>query len=91
MSHQQTTTVPSDSEAADATGREAFVQFDGWAGRYQVRVLVIGETAKRWRVRLERDTKLPGRRLSAGEAVLVPKSAVSFAMKDVPCLGGAGR
>jgi hypothetical protein len=92
MSHEQIARAQSHSEAAaDAPGREAFIQFDGWAGRYQVRVLVIGETAKRWRGRLERDTKLPGRGRRHGETVLVPKNAVSFAMKDVPCLEETGR
>lgn len=64
----------------DATERQAFVCVDGWAGRGQIPVLVVGETAKRYRVRaVERDTKLPRRILQAGEETTVPKYAVRFA------------
>jgi len=61
---------------ADRTG---VLCLDGWAGRVEVPVTIIGETPKRYRVRLGRDCRLPSRREGkAGEVVLVPKYAVTM-------------
>lgn len=60
-------------------GRPAALLLDGWAGRERHKVEVIGETPKRYRVRLLADTRLPSNRQhKAGDVVLVPKYAVVF-------------
>ena len=68
------------TSARSATDREGFIQLDGWAGRSESRVLVIGETAKRYRIQAITRTKLAGRYryIDAGQTTLVPKHAVSF-------------
>ena len=59
------------------TERPALLCLDGWAGRVNIRVAVIGETAKRYRVRLEEAAHLPSRRFAAaGDVVMVPRYAV---------------
>lgn len=67
-------------ERRNATSREGYIQIDGWGGRTESRVLVIGETPKRYRIQAIARTKLAGRDryLNAGETALVPKRAVSF-------------
>lgn len=61
------------------TDRDGWLQLDGWAGRTQQRVRVIGETPKRIRIRAIADTRLAGARriIKAGEIALVPKRAIS--------------
>lgn len=59
--------------------RQAYLCTDGWAGRSEQAVLVVGETPKRYRIKTVMRTKLPGRWLYAGELALVPKQAVRFA------------
>jgi hypothetical protein len=50
---------------------------DGWAGRVEVPVTIIGETPKRYRVILGRECRLPSRRWgNAGDTILVPKYAI---------------
>ena len=51
---------------------------NGWEGRTETPVFIIGETAKRYRIRAIQRTKLAGRNrwLDSGETALVPKSAV---------------
>jgi hypothetical protein len=58
-----------------------YLQLDGWAGRTQQRVEVVGETASRTRIRAITTTRLAGRRrnLQPGEIALVPKYAVRTA------------
>ena len=52
---------------------------DGWAGRSEHLVEVIGETPKRYRVELLCDVRLPSRREGkAGDVVLVPKHAIKM-------------
>ena len=65
---------------AAGSGKYAFIQLDGWSGRSESRVLIIGETPKRYRIQAITRTKLAGRDryLNAGETTLVPKRAVSF-------------
>lgn len=61
--------------------RPAWVHFDGWAGRRTVAVHVVGETPRRYRVRIEQDRcKWAGRSQwkNRGDTVLVPKHAVTF-------------
>lgn len=64
----------------DTPSREGYIQLDGWGGRTESRVLVIGETPKRYRIQAIARTKLAGRDryLNAGGTALVPKRAVSF-------------
>lgn len=63
-----------------STDRHAYIQLDGWSGRSETRVLVIGETPKRYRIKAIMRTKLAGRDrwLDEGQTTLVPKRAVSF-------------
>ena len=59
---------------------KAKMMLDGWAGRYIVPVEIIGETDKRYRVRLMEETKLPARRIGKiGEVILVPRYSVKLA------------
>lgn len=60
--------------------RKGFIQLDGWAGRSESAVDVIGETPKRYRIRAINRTKLAGRSrwLDVGQVTLVPKRAVTF-------------
>ena len=60
--------------------RYAWVAFDGWSGRWRVRVEVIGETPKCYRVRTIEPTKWAGRNrwLEGGTQTLVPKAAVKL-------------
>lgn len=55
-----------------------YILIDSWAGRQRVNVTIIGETAKKYRVRLRQRASLPGRRrlLDVGEVTLVPKDVV---------------
>lgn len=60
---------------------------DGWSGRTEDRVEIIGETPKRYRIRADRRIKLAGRDrwLEVGDDVLVPKTAVRIeAKKESP-------
>lgn len=58
----------------------AILCIDGWAGRTETPVLIIGETPKRYRIRAIERTKLAGARwLYRGETALVPKSAIKQA------------
>lgn len=60
--------------------RIGYLGLDGWAGRREHKVEVIGETPKRYRIRAIERTKLAGRCrwLYAGETALVPKYAIRF-------------
>jgi len=59
------------------TERPGVLVLTGWHGRSEVPVVVIGDTPKRYRVRLLADTRLPSRRRgTTGDEVLVPKTAV---------------
>ena len=52
---------------------------DGWAGRTEQPVLIVGETPKRYRIAcVDKPVKLGGRNrwLNPGSTALVPKSAV---------------
>lgn len=57
-----------------------YVCIDTWAGRREVACVLVGETARKYRVRFPVTVVLPrGRIVGAGEEVLVPKRAVKFA------------
>ena len=57
----------------------AILVLDGWAGRERIPCEVIGETPKRYRIKLLADAQLPSRRSCwAGDVVLVPKYAVKI-------------
>lgn len=51
---------------------------DGFAGRFEQTVALIGETPKRYRIQAITRTQLAGRRrwIDPGETALVPKSAI---------------
>ena len=63
-------------------GRAATLWVDGWAGRVDQSVEVVGETRTRYRIRAIMRTHLPRRRgvrtLEAGDVALVPKIAITF-------------
>ncbi|NLE94386.1 MAG: hypothetical protein GX600_01705 [Dehalococcoidia bacterium] len=63
------------------------LEIDGWAGRTSAPVEVVGETPKRYRVRLLQDTRLPGRyrRGAKGDVVLVPRYAVKGYEEAASC------
>lgn len=57
--------------------RAGVMHLTGWCGNVSHPVTIIGETPKRYRVRLHADMRLPGRRYGkAGDVLLVPKRAV---------------
>lgn len=63
----------------EESAKIAHLALETWAGLRLRPIEVIGETPKRYRVRLLEDTTLPsGRYRLAGEVVLVPKQAVRF-------------
>lgn len=64
--------------SAFGTGHHAYLCTDGWAGRNEQAVLVVGETPKKYRIKAVMRTRMPGRCrwLSAGELALVPKHAI---------------
>jgi len=49
---------------------------DGWAGRREYPVEIVGETPKRYRVKVLSDARLPRGIRHAGDVVLVPKTSV---------------
>jgi hypothetical protein len=54
-----------------------YLRLDGWAGRERIPVEIVGETPKRYRVKLLEAARLPGNRPhDAGDVVLVPRYAV---------------
>lgn len=60
--------------------RPAKLWLNSWAGLHSEPVIVIAETAKRYRIRVEQRTKIAGRDrwLNVGETALVPKHSVRF-------------
>lgn len=56
-----------------------YIQLQGWEGRTQHRVLIVGRTPKRVRIRAIDRTRLAGRRrwLAPGEESLIPAHALS--------------
>ncbi len=55
------------------------VCLQGWAGYTEHPCTIDSETPKKYRVRLDESTRLPGGRVvPAGESVLVPKHAVKL-------------
>lgn len=58
--------------------RIGYLQLDGWAGRRDHKVEVVGETPHKYRIRAIERTKLAGRQrwINPGETALVPKYAV---------------
>ena len=71
----------------------ARLHIDSFAGRRKVEVEIVGETPKRYRVRLLADCKLPGRNRKGktGDVVLVPASAVTVEDYCPQCGGGGKR
>ena len=69
--------------------RRAKIVLDGWAGRTEQEVWVVGETAKRYRIEAIAKTGLAGRQrsLMPGEQALVPKHAVRFEVVEVESVG----
>lgn len=62
----------------------AVLHFGDWAGHRTYPVTVVGETPKKWRVRVEAVSfRMPNRQVvSPGDVVLVPKYAIT---PDEPC------
>ena len=59
--------------------REAVVVMESFAGITRHACVVVGETAKKYRVKMKERTRLPRHRwVYAGEPTLVPKHAVEF-------------
>lgn len=58
--------------------RLAVVCVNSWAGRQEYPCIVIGETAKRYRIQVAAPTKLPAVLLKPGESYLVPKHSIRF-------------
>ncbi len=61
----------------------ALLCLNGWHGRSEEPVIVIGETPKRYRIQAIKRTACAGRCrwLEAGETCLVPKRAVRLSVK----------
>lgn len=51
---------------------------NGWAGRREIPVLIVGETPKRYRIQAIQPIKLVGRYIESGETNLVPQNAIDF-------------
>lgn len=69
----------------EGTAKPGYLRIDGWAGRHDYAVMVIGETPKKYRIRaVVTATPLAGRRrsLNVGEEALVPKHAISWGYGD---------
>jgi len=60
--------------------RLAWLRLDGWAGRWDEPVVVIGETPTRYRIRADVRVRLAGphRYLCPGATTLVPRRAIAF-------------
>lgn len=60
--------------------QQAWLLMDGWEGRTEQPILVVGETPQRYRIKAVARTKLAGRCrwIYTGETALVPKHAVRF-------------
>lgn len=61
--------------------RTGYLRTDGWAGRMDWAIFIVGETPKKYRIQAAvGDIPMPGRRpsLKFGEKALVPKHAVRF-------------
>ena len=60
--------------------RYGFVLVQGWSGLHKTRVLIVGETPKKWRIRAINTLKLGGRNrwIDAGSEALVPKHCVAM-------------
>ena len=58
--------------------RYGYVRVQGWHGTTETRVLIVGETPKRYRIQAINTLKLGGRNrwLDAGCTAFVPKRAV---------------
>jgi hypothetical protein len=69
----------SKTASSPATPRAAYICLDGYTGRTEQAVMVVGETPKKYRIRAVMRTKLGGAKwLYTGEMALVPKHAVRF-------------
>lgn len=59
------------------TPQTTYLALQGWGGLLLYPVEILGETPKRYRVRLCDDARLPGgRKKKKGDVVLVPKTAI---------------
>jgi hypothetical protein len=56
-----------------------FIVVDGWSGIRKIKCIVIGETKRRYKVKLLESAKLPSNKIGReGDEILVPKHAVRF-------------
>jgi len=65
---------------------QGLLLLEGWAGRTETPVEVVGQTEKKYRIRAITETRLAGRYrwLAAGETTLVPKHAVRITSACTP-------
>lgn len=58
---------------------KTYFTLQSWAGITCHPVTIVGETPKKYRVRLEEETRMPnGKLYKAGDTVLVPKYAIRY-------------
>ena len=64
--------------------RHAVFMMNGWAGYSETPCIVVGETPKRYRVKLTKQCRLPGRMRwgSKDQIVLMPKASVRIGDHD---------
>lgn len=64
----------------------AYLVITGWHGTTATKVVTVGHTPKRFRIRAITRTRLPGRNrwLEPGETALVPRSAVRHGEQSLP-------
>jgi hypothetical protein len=62
----------------------ATLVLDGYGGRYEQAVDIVGETATRFRIRAINRTRLGGRNriLEVGQVALVPKTAIRTGVRN---------
>ena len=59
--------------------KQSYLHLNSWAGHHKYFVTVVGETPKRFRIRIEHEggVTLPTRHCNKGDIVLVPKYSIS--------------
>jgi len=66
------------AEWRSLVGRPAVLSLESWAGTLRKRVEIIGETPRRYRIRVVDGYRVRGRRsFSPGDVTLVPRWAIS--------------
>ena len=65
----------------------SYLVISGWSGASATKVITVGSTPQRFRIRAITRTRLAGRNrwLEPGEEALVPKTAVRHGEWSAPC------